>query len=58
MKARGNIELQEAIRRFLEKELGIKQEQIDEIGICRMMDGQLRNITISFIPNIKGDFND
>lgn len=48
------IEVKEEIRRFLIYDLQINPQNIDKIDICRMMDGQLRNINISFIPSIGG----
>lgn len=48
------IEVKEELRRFLIYDLQINPQNIDKIDICRMMDGQLRNINISFIPSIGG----
>ena len=52
-------DIKEEIRRFLIYDLNVNPQNIDEIDICRMMDGQLRNINISFIPSInKESHND
>ena len=46
------MDMKEEIRRFLIYDLNVSPLNIDKIEICRMMDGQLRNINISFIPSL------
>ena len=47
-----DMELKEQIRKFLIYQVGVAYSNIDKIKIERMRDGQLRNIDISFIPNL------
>ena len=48
------LEIKEELRRFFIYDLQISPLNIDKIDISRMVDGQLRNINISFIPSIGG----
>lgn len=47
-----DVDIKEELRRFLIYDLEISPKNIDKIDVCRMMDGQLRNINITFIPSI------
>ena len=49
------LEIKEELRRFLVYDLHINPSSIEKIEVSKMVDGQLRNINISFIPNIRGN---
>lgn len=49
------MDIKEEVRRFLIYDLHISPPNIDEIKVDLMKDGQIRDIVIHLIPNIKGE---